>query len=102
MVVMVMVLLQHLVLIVNEVTTWTVWTKTDGVIGATQFGFVFRMSGQTSQFLDTVSELTLIAVFAYAKLLVWTTEFGLVTRRVYGGWGCCHRGGRRRRRRGGC
>lgn len=90
------ILLQHLVLIVDEMTSGTVWTETDCVVRATQFRFVFGMSRQAPQLLDTVRELTLVPVFAHTELLVGATQFRLVPGGVDGGRGG-HGGGRRRR-----
>lgn len=88
------ILLQHLLLIVDEVASGAVRTEADRVVRATQFRFVFRMSRQAPQFLDTVRELTLIPVFAHTELLVGATELRLVPGSVDGG-GCSHCGRRR-------
>jgi len=63
---------------VDEVTTWTVRTETDGVEGAARLGFVLGVARQTPQLVVAVRELTLLPVFARAILLERPTQLCLV------------------------
>lgn len=77
--------------------TGSVRTEADRVVGATRLRFVFRMAGETPQLGAPMSELAFVAVFAYAELFVWPTQFGFVSGGVHrvggnggalgGGWG---------------
>lgn len=71
-----------LILVVDKVAAWTVRTEAHGVVRATQISFVLWVPGQVSEFMSTVSELTLIPIFAVARLLKRAAHFSLVPARV--------------------
>lgn len=66
--------------VVNKVATGPVRTETDRVKSTTEFGLVFRMTGEITEFAVTVSELTLVTVLTGTALLERTAEFRLVSR----------------------
>jgi len=74
--------LTRLFSIVNKMASRTVGTESDGVERAAQFRLVFRMSDQAAQFIESVRELALVAVFARAVLFEWPAKFRLVARRI--------------------
>lgn len=59
-----------LVSVVDEVAPGAVRTEADRVEGAARFRLVLGVSHQTAQFVLSVGELALVAVFAAAGLLV--------------------------------
>lgn len=62
--------------------TRAVRTQSRRVERAAKLGLVFRVTRQSSQLLEAVSELTFVAVLAHAALLERTTQLSLVARRV--------------------
>lgn len=60
-------------------TSWTIGTEANTVIGATQICLVFWMPGNCAQFLIAVGKLTFVSVLACAVLLVRTTHLSFVT-----------------------
>lgn len=61
--------------------TGSVRTETNCVERAAQLGLVFRMPGKIPQLAVTVSELTLIAIFAGAAFLEWPAQLRFIARR---------------------
>jgi hypothetical protein len=68
--------------IVDEMATWPVRAKADGVESAAQFRFVFRVTDETAKLVKSVSKLTFIAIFARSILLIRPAEFRLVAARI--------------------
>lgn len=68
-----------LVFVVDKMAPWSVGAEADRVECAAKFGFVLGMASQRSEFVAAVGELTLVAVFAVAILLVRSAQFGLVS-----------------------
>ena len=71
-----------LILVVNEMATRSIGAESDSVEGTAQFGFVLGMAIQVSQFVLSVSKLTLIPVFTMSTLFKGAAHLGLVARRV--------------------
>lgn len=69
--------------IVDEMAARPVWAETDGVEGAAQLSFVLRMAAQAAQFMDSVSKLAFVAIFAGTVLLKGPAELCLVTAGVH-------------------
>jgi hypothetical protein len=71
-----------LILVVNEVTPWSIGAETNGVISATEFGFVLGVAGQIAKFMHAMSKLTLVAVFAMSILLERPAQLSFITTRI--------------------
>ena len=69
----------HLVQSVDKMTSWSVRTEADTVVGATQVCLVFRVSRHCAKFLSAVSKLAFLSIFAGSVLLEGTTHLGLVS-----------------------
>lgn len=67
--------------VVDKVAARSVRAEADRVESAAQLGLVLGMTGEITQLVAAVRELTLIAVLARAALLERPTELGLVARR---------------------
>jgi len=67
--------------VVDEVAARSVRAEADRVEGAAQLGLVLGMASEIAQLGESVRELTLVAVFARAILLVRPAELGLVAGR---------------------
>lgn len=65
--------------IMQEMATWSIWAQANAVKCATIFGFVFRMTLYVTQFILAMGKLAFFAVFAFARLLEWAAQFGLVS-----------------------
>lgn len=62
-----------LVSIVDEMTSWSVRAKANGVKCSAKFCFVFRMSCELPEFVHSMSKLALVAVFASSVLFEGST-----------------------------
>lgn len=69
--------------IVDEMAARPVRAETDGVEGATQLSFVLGMAAQAAQFMDSMSKLAFVTVFAGTVLLKGPAELCLVTAGVH-------------------
>jgi len=64
--------------IVDEMATWPVGAKADGVESAAQFRLVFGMTDETAKLVKSVSKLAFVAIFAGSILFVRSAELRLV------------------------
>jgi len=79
---------------VDKVTSWTIGTEADTVIGATQICLVFWMPGNCAQFLIAVGKLTFVSVLACAVLLIRAAHLSFVAVGILnGGLGLAGAGG---------
>lgn len=62
---------------------WPIWAESDGVEGAAQLSFVFGMAAQAAQFMDSMSELALVAIFAGTVLLEGPAKLRLITAGIH-------------------
>jgi len=67
---------------VDKVTSGTVGTEPNRVIGPAQFGLVFRMSGHTSQIALSVRKLAFFAIFASSMFRERSAQLRLVSASV--------------------
>lgn len=65
--------------VVHKVATRSVRAESDAVESAAQFGLVLGMPLQIAELVHSMSELALLAVFAFAGLFEGSTQFRLVT-----------------------
>jgi len=68
--------------IVDEMATWPVGAKADGVESAAQFRLVFGVTDETAKLVKSVSKLTFVAIFACSILFIRSAEFRLVAARI--------------------
>ena len=71
------------VFVVDEVAARPVGAKADGVVGTAPLRLVLRVTGQVSQLVRSVRELTLVPVLAMAALLERSAQLRLVASRVH-------------------
>jgi len=56
----------------------SIGTKANAMKCAAEFCFILWMALQIAQFMNTMSKLTFVAIFAFTSLLKRTTEFSFV------------------------
>ena len=71
-----------LIFVVDEVAARPVGAEADSVVGTAPLRLVLGMTGQVSQLVRSVSELTLVPVLAMAALLERSAQLRLVASRV--------------------
>jgi hypothetical protein len=64
--------------IVDEMATWAVGAKADGVESAAQFRLVFGVTDETAKLVKSVSKLAFVAIFAGSILFVRSAQLRLV------------------------
>jgi len=83
----------HLVKSVDEMTARSVGAESNAVIGLAEVGFVLWVSGDVANFLQSVSELTLLPVLAGSVFFVGPAHLRLVATGLAVGCTCCVSGG---------
>ena len=69
----------HLVHGVDEMTSRSVGTEANTVVGPAQICLVFRVSGHSAKILHSVSKLAFLSIFARSIFLIGATHLGLVS-----------------------
>lgn len=68
--------------VVDKMAARPVWTVASSVEGTAAFGFVLGVTRQISQLMISMSELTLLSVFACSVLLERSAQLSFVASRV--------------------
>jgi len=66
----------------NEMTPWSIGAETNGVVSATEFGFVLGMASQIAEFMHAMSELTFVTIFAMSIFFERPAQFSFVPTRI--------------------
>ena len=74
-----------LVFVVNKMVARSIGAESNSVEHVTQFSFVLGMAIQVSQFMFTMSKLTLTPTLVMSTLLKQPAHFSLVTARIDAG-----------------
>jgi len=69
--------------IMNKMAARAVRAETDGVEGAAQLSFVFRVAAQAAQFMDPMSKLAFVTILAGTVLLEGPAKLRLVAAGVH-------------------